>query len=248
MAELRRFVFSAALIVVAGFAAHRIFGANADPFTTVILITVAQISWGEYRSRRQQFRAAVAELRAFEKEQRQSLVAELESEADRRAFTQALLSERTETSDGTTEIFPLPKAYRRRLTLLYWRVWAASTIALVVAAFVPGISSIWRAGWIAAGLALLLYARRRTRYSAVLDSVIEINPYRISLVWPDGRRASISFSEGAVCEEVPEAQLLLVRSDDQAIPVSYHLIGYNRIVALMKEYGVKFPASPASAS
>jgi hypothetical protein len=248
MAELRRFIFSATLIVVAGFAAHRVFGVSADPFSGLILITLAQVSWREYRSRRQRFRAAVAELRAFEKEERWKLIEEMESEADRHAFTKALLSERTETSDGTTEVFPLPKAYRRRLTFRYWRVWAGSTAALLVAALVPGISAIWRAGWMAAGLALLVYARRTTKYSAVLDSVIEINPYRISLVWPDGRRASISFSEGAVCEEVPEAQLLLVRSGEQSIPVSYHVIGFNRIAALIKEYGGRFPASSASAS
>jgi hypothetical protein len=51
-----------------------------------------------------------------------------------------------------------------------------------------------------------------------------------------------------VCEEVPEAHLLLVRSGDLAIPVSYHVMGFNRIAALIKEYGVRFSASTASAS
>src|SRR3954469_18988573 len=90
MAELRRFIFSATLIVVAGFAAHRVFGVSADPFSGLVLITLAQVNWREYRSRRRQFRAAVAELRAFQKEERWRLVEEIDGEADRHAFTQAL--------------------------------------------------------------------------------------------------------------------------------------------------------------
>jgi hypothetical protein len=248
MGELRSFSVTAALILLAGLAAHRAFGVAADPFTGLAIFTVAHRTWLAYRRRQAGVRRAVAELRAYAVEDRLRIVDSLDSDELRKAIAAEMLRDGAETSDGVTETFPFPEVLRRRANRRYWRDWLGAGVAILVAALYPSINPIWRALWLAVGLILLVRARRFDRWHTAVSSFVEINPYRISLVWPTGARETVSFADGAWCEDSPDQRMFFVRSRDAAVAVSYSLIGFNRIAELVEKYGARIPIPDAPAS
>jgi hypothetical protein len=246
--ELRRFGFIACLVVVASVALYRAIGSKAEPVAGIALYTLALGAWRARRRRLDEVRRAVIDLREFEAADRRAILAGLEADDFRSSVERELEREGTETSDGLTEVFPLPAVFRRRATLQYWRSWAYSIAALLVAAFLPDLDPRWRGVWLGLGLVFGYRAWRKTRLRIFAESVIELNPFRIAYVQPDGVRLSISFADGAHCEDVPEDRMFVVRSGDMIVPVSYSLVGFNRIAKLVEDYGaiVPKPIPPAS--
>jgi hypothetical protein len=248
MDQLRSFAITAVIILLAGLAAHRVFGAAADPFTGLAIFNAAHRTWLAYRRRQTGVRRAVAELRAYAAEDRLRIVDSLDSAEVREAIAAEMLRDGAETSDGITEAFPFPEVLRRRANRRYWRNWLGAGLAVLVAALYPSIGPIWRAFWLAGGLTLLVRARRFDRWHTAVSSFIEINPYRISLVWPTGARETVSFADGAWCEDSPDQGMFLVRSRDAEVGVSYSLIGFNRIAELVEKYGARIPTPDLPAS
>jgi hypothetical protein len=248
MDEVRSFIISLGLVSLAGIALHRAVGPAADPFAGLAVFVIVRVGWSTYHKRKADIRRAIAELRTYEAADRQRILEAVESEDLRQRLRSELGRDGSETRDGLTEVFPFPEALRRRATRRYWRDWATSAAALLIAALVPALDPIWRELWLAAGIVLLWRARRFNRWYQAVASVIEVNPFRIAHVWPDGARQTISFADGAVCEDVPADQLFVVRSGSVAIPVSYHLMGFNRIAQLVEEYGAAIPTDSPPAS
>jgi hypothetical protein len=237
MVEARRFLIVACLLVLGGIALHRVFGTRADALTFLAILTVARASWNARQERLNEVRSAVIELRPYEAAERWEAAQSIPSEELRVAVAQALEREGSETGDGFSETFPFPAIFRRRATVRYWRAWAFSAAALFIAALTPELQAGWRVAWTGLGLMLLVRARRMTRAHEIVDSVIEINPFRISHVWPNGARQSISFADGVRCEDVPEQRMFVARSGERAIAVSYYLVGFNRLAKLVEQYG-----------
>jgi hypothetical protein len=248
MDQLRSFAVTVVLVLLAGLAAHRVFGVAADPFTGLAIFNVAHRAWLAHRRRQADVRGAVAELRAYAAEDRQRILDSIDSDELREAIAAQMLRDGAETSDGVTETFPFPEVFRRRANQRYWRDWLGAGIAILVAALYPSMGPIWRALWLASGLTLLVRARRFDRWHTAVSSVIEINPYRISLVWPTGARETVSFADGAWCEDSPDLGMFIVRSQKAEVGVSYSLIGFNRIAELVEKYGARIPTTDAPAS
>jgi hypothetical protein len=248
MTELRRFSLIACLVVVASVALYRAVGSKAEPIAGIALYALALSAWRARKRRLNEVRRAVIELRQYEAADRRAIVAGLEADDFRSSVERELEREGTETSDGLTEVFPLPAGFRRRATLQYWWSWAYSVAALLVAALLPELNPQWRGVWLGLGLVLGYRAWRKTRLRVLAESVVEVNPFRIAYVQPDGVRLSISFAQGAHCEDVPEDRMFVVRSGNMMVPVSYSLVGFNRIAQLVEDYGavVPKPMPPAS--
>ena len=245
MAEWRWFVLAAGLAVLAGVALHHLVGEVVDPFTGLAVFMLAQLAWREHRDRKRLIRRSVIELRAYEAADRSRRVAAIEPADLQAAVRVALNEEGTERREAGSEIFPLPRAFRRRVTQKYWRLVAASAGALLIAALLPSLTQLWRSLWILLAVVLLLRLRRLGQLYPALDAVIEINPYRLSYIRSDGRRLAIAFADGAVCEDKPEQRMLVVRAGSTAIPVSYHVMGFHRLAELLEQYGaLKSPQSP----
>jgi hypothetical protein len=248
MTELRRFGLVACLVVLASLALYRVVGSKAEPIAGIALYALALSAWRARNRRLSEVRRAVIELRQYDAADRRAIVAGLEADDFRSSVEHELEREGTETSDGLTEVFPYPAGFRRRATLLYWWSWAYSVAALLVAALLPELNPEWRGVWLGLGLVLGYRAWRKTRLRVIAESVVEVNPFRIAYVRPDGVRLSISFSQGAHCEDVPEDRMFIVRSGKMMVPVSYSLVGFNRIAQLVEAYGaiVPKPMPPAS--
>jgi hypothetical protein len=248
MDELRRFAVALALIVLAGIALDRIFGEAAMPFVFLAVFQLVRVTWDFRRQRQLEMWRTLAEIRAYDASERAQIVARVESADLRHTLRGELARDGTETIDGATETFPFPARFRRDATVRYWRDWFISAGALSIAALSPGLGSIWRFLWLVGGIAVLWRVRRHTLLYRAVSSVIEINPFMIALVGHDGTRVTIPFASKPTCEDVPEDGLLFVRSSPVAIPVSYRLIGFNRIAKLVEAYGASIPSIDASPS
>ena len=248
MTEWRHFLLIASLFLLVGVGLHHIVGEVVDPFVALAIVFLGQAIWRSYRVRRATIRRALIELGAYDADERSRMVAAIESKELRDQVGAALIKEGTERREGTSEIFPLPRAFRRRVTWRYWRSATASGGALLIAATIPSLDPLWRSFWILVGVVFLLRLRRLNRLYPALDAVIEVNPYRISYVRPDGERLTISFAQGAVCEDLPDDGMFVVRSGETTIPVSYHMMGFNRIAELVEKYGAVVPTQVPPAS
>jgi len=60
--------------------------------------------------------------------------------------------------------------------------------------------------------------------------------------------ATLSFADGIRLEDHPEHAILIVWSGETAIPISYHLIGVNRLVQLVHTYGNLRPRTDSPAT
>jgi hypothetical protein len=244
MGEFRQALVTAILLVLVGIAAHRVVGAASDPFTLIAVWVVLSQGWLRYRRHRSELRRALARLRSYAADDRERMLDSIESERVREELASELRRDGSETNDGVTETFPFPDVFRRRATRRYWRDWLASATAIGIAAFLPALSPIWRLAWLVVGLVLLFRARRFRRWHETVSSVIEINSYRVSFVASDGTRQTISFADSPSYEALSDAQMLLLRSGDVSIGISYALVGFWRISELIVRYGARPPATP----
>ena len=248
MRESRQFLLIAGLALLAGIGLRRFVGDSADPVTAIAVLFFVQASWRAYRHRKRSIRRAVRELRPYHAEDRVRLVDTLESEDLRDEVGRVLAREETEYRDGLSEVFPYPVAFRRRAKWRFAGYAATAVSALLVGALVPPLSTLSRVGLLVVGAYFLLRARKMMQAYRALDAVIEINPYRISYVGANGQRATILFAKGATCEDRPAAHQFVVRSGEILIPVSYQMMGFNRITELVEQYGARIPSSVPPAS
>ena len=248
MTSLRRFFLVACLVMVASVALYRAIGSKGGPVVGMTVYALTLLAWRARKQRLDAVRGAVVEIRQYQAADREAIVEALERDDFRASVERELAREGTETSDGVTEVFPFPAAFRRRAALQFWRSWAWSAAALLVAALIPDLDPWWRGAWLAVGLVLAYRAGKKTHLRVVAESVVEVNPFRITYLQPGGLRLSVSFADGAHCEDVPDDRMFVVRSGDMIVPVSYSLVGFNRIAQLVEDYGatVPSPIPPAS--
>jgi hypothetical protein len=248
MDEFRQALVTGILLVLVGIAAHRVIGGASDPYTAIAVWVVLSQGWLRYRRHRSELRRALARLRSYAADDRERMLDSIESERVREELASELRRDGAETDDGVTETFPFPDVLRRRATRRYWRDWVASASAIGIAAFLPALSSAWRLAWLVVGLLLLFRARRFRRWHELVSSVIEINSFRVSFVASNGARQTISFADCPSYEALSDAQMLLVRSGDVSIGISYALVGFRRVAELVEKYGARAatPDAPAS--
>ncbi len=171
-----------------------------------------------------------------------------ESEEVKASVTRALVREGSETSEGHTEIFPLPRTLKRRANLGFWRLLAAGGAGLAIAAFFPGISDSARIVWVLLGAVFAVRARRYVGPAQLLDTIVEINSYRLTQVWPEGVRITLSFSDGLKLENRPDKQCVVVSGNKDAIVLSSHILGIQRLLKLIAANGAVWTESAPPAA
>jgi hypothetical protein len=238
---MRPYIATVILAAIAAAVVHRLFGAAADRYTIIVVAGFAWSAWRVYRAKRCAFRRVMAHLRSCDSAERDELLASIEDLELRAAARRELNREHVETRNGSVEVFPFPRLFRTRATLRYWRDWGLSAAVLLIGAFVPGLDAISRGICLVLGLGLLVRARVMARRHTFVEAVVEIDPFHICCIWPDGRRDSVAFAEHHVLEDHTDQHVLYVRSRGAVVPVSYYLMGFRRLAALIEEYSGRAP-------
>lgn len=239
MSDLKLRLLGAGLAVLAGAALLRLFGAPPAPIVGLGLMAVLSAYRVRRRKKRIEIAALLAELRVQEPAERERTLAAIESESLREQLAAELAKEGAARQDGDVERFPFPASFRRRVTIRYWRNWCLAAVALAVAAFLPALTVPWRIGWLAVGLLYLYSLRGLSRLQRALLTVIEISPFRVSEVWPDGSRRTLLFARGLALDDRPRHRDLLIRPRDQTlgISLSYYRLEFNRLAEIVAKYG-----------
>jgi hypothetical protein len=243
------------LILIAGLGALivAVLYMGLEPGNLVALAVVTVFStWRnrKHRARETAFWTIVWQLRQSSVEDRAQMLAALEP-AKLRDEVEAILSrDGTNESQGDVERFPFPFGLRRFATRTYWVMWALGLAMLAASAFVP--APLWLrcvplviAACCAYG-AWLAGERERS-----YDSVIEVTPFRVSELFPDGRVHTVLLGRYLELHHEPKHKRLRLTagSEDSGIALDYRRMGFGRLVDLVVQYG-EFQAtdsdSPAS--
>ncbi len=143
-------------------------------------------------------------------------------------------------ADGAIETFPFPATSIRENTVVFWLA-AVAALAALVAVFVlramPPVAQwmLWVLSFLLAGL--LAAIRSRGKH---LHSVVEISPFAVSLVQPDGGRRTFQWSAVLAARNRRWRRRvdLYSQSDGDPIPLDYGRLGFVRICDLVQQYAV----------
>jgi hypothetical protein len=155
--------------------------------------------------------------------------------------------------DGTNEVvgdveqFPFPRGLRRLAARAYWGAWVLAFTMLMVAAFAA--APLWLrclpivVAASAAYGAWLASCRERS-----YDSVIEITPFRVSELFPDGRMRTVLFNRYLELHHEPQLKRLRLtpNPEDPGIILDFRRMGFDRMVDRIIEYGQFQPDSSPS--
>lgn len=167
----------------------------------------------------------------------------------RRTLGQLLRAEGEVEREGMVERFPFTRAYRRAADVRFWVLAGAAASAFVLLLAVPG-GRPWT-GWLAwvAGSALTLAAGWQRRLTRELDTVLEVSPFGLVELHPDGTRRRIPFDAPLLLRNRPRLRRMeLARADapDRPIALHYARLGFVRLLDLVVEHG-GFPGPAAEA-
>jgi hypothetical protein len=237
MSQSRSGYLIAALLALGGAALYRVLDTDAIPFIGAALFVLALYAWTWRQAKRKTLSLAAVRLRPLTAAQRQAAVSAVKSDVLRAQIAVAVDEQGSETRDGSVERFPFPAVFRTRAAKKFWLSCALSSTALGLAAFATAWSSSWRGTCLVLGCLFAVRARQKSRLGVLSQSQIEISPYRLSFLGPTGTMQTVSFADGIRLDDKPEQAMLIVWSGETAIPISYYLIGVNRLVQLVRTYG-----------
>lgn len=227
----------AALLLVALVAIAR---GWVSPGTIAPLAVGAMI--GTFRSRRvrakeQQFWSEVWEARASALADRLSRIEQIEDPGIRERVASILARDGEEAVEGDVERFPFPAGLIRIYGSRYWVFWGLAGVMLVVSA-IPSV------GWLqllALGLAVLFGAAawHSSRAEQSLKSVVEVTPFRLTELWPDGRSRTILFNWSLELRNEPEKRCVILTpaGTDDGIVLDYRRLGFARLLDCVVLYG-----------
>jgi uncharacterized membrane protein YqjE len=223
--------------------------AGVEPPSIVLFMIAAAFStWRNRRRRRdaEAFWSVVWQVRHAAAADRARLLEELQSPKLRDRIKQILIEDGAEELSGDVERFPFPATLRRQATRLYWTMWvlAFGLLAMSVMSGAPifyaivGISLAALCAWI---------AWHASRQEASLQSLLEVTPFRISELLPNGVVRSLSWNNHLVLRNEPRHRRLVlsVGPHDDGIPIDYRRMGFSRLIELVRLYG-SFPTSESS--
>lgn len=190
------------------------------------------------RTRDHAFWSIVWQLRQATVSDRQRMLEELEPDKLRKRVAAILDQDGSNDADGDVEQFPFPHGLRRLATRAYWTAWGIALVMLLVAAFVPAPLWLRCLPVIVAASAAYgawLASRRERSY----ESVIEITPFRVSELFPDGRARTVLFNRYLELHHEPALKRLRLTShpEDPGIILDFRRMGFDRMVDLVVEYG-----------
>jgi len=200
----------------------------------------------KYKQRQSAFWSIVWQLRQASTADRQRMLAELEPALQARV-TEILDRDGSNATQGDIEQFPFPRGLRRFATRVYWATWAVAVGMLLVAAFVP--APLWLRCVPVVVAAISAYAAwLAARRERSFESIIEVTPFRVSELFPDGRMRTVLFNQYLELHNEPALQRLRVtpHATDEGIPLDFRRMGFERMVELISLYG-HFRANHSSA-
>ncbi len=223
--------------------------AGVQPWLLAIFVVSAAYSTWRTRKRSneaQTFWNVVWAVRHAAAEDRARLVEELEPAMLRANVERVLARDGSDERLGDVEQFPFPLGLRRQATLLYWIMWALA-LGLLTASALSEASPFARILAVALATLCALVARWASHREVLLQSVVEITPFRISELLPNGTIRTLSWNNYVELRNEPAMSRWVVSAGlaDEGIPLDYRRMGFSRLVDRARTYG-RFPTSDSS--
>jgi len=220
------------------------FLAGVEPLVLGLFIVSAAYSTWRSRRRRtetQTFWNVVWKLRHAGADERAQLIEALEPVTLRTQVERVLARDGSDERSGDIEQFPFPLSLRRQATVLYWMMWAVA-LGLLVASALSTESLFSRILGVALAGICALVARWASKREVLLQSVLEITPFRISELLPDGVIRTLSWNNYLELRNEPARSRFVISAGqrDEGIPLDYRRMGFTRLVDRVRTYG-KFP-------
>jgi hypothetical protein len=205
-----------------------------------IAVVIVVVSLSTWRDRKQRtLWATVWRLRQASIEDRSSMLATLEPPKLREKVRAILAQDGSNQAERDIERFPFPLGLRRLATRAYWTTWALGLVVLATISTVPDTLPGLRY-FLFAILILCVYAAWRTlQRERSYDTVIEVTPFRVSELLPDGRTRTLLLRGSLVLHHEPKRKRLRVSPNehDPGIVLDFRLMGFDRLVDLIVAYG-----------
>ena len=170
---------------------------------------------------------------------RDELVGKIWMSRTRRELATRLAAEAAVTTEAGIERFPFPRMDTRQTVQLFWGLVPVAAVLLGSAAGLLRLGIGLRLTLIAAGMilvAILILLRRRERH---LRTVIEISPFNITEVAPNGAGRRITFNAPLELRNRPRLGRIELRLSGTSdfIALDYDRVGFVRALNRVLDYG-----------
>lgn len=191
---------------------------------------------------------AIRFLLRLDTEGRKLALAELVDDEVQREIKEGLDEEPVAESSPPVERFPFPRRMTRDLAITYGigALVALGGVALAALTSSPDLGLLGAATALAAALTTVVVAAQRSK---LLASSIEISPFAISQVWPDGTRRTMLWRDVWIVRNRPWLGRFEVLAGDRrtGIHLHYDRVACKRALELVLDYGGFRPPANASA-
>jgi hypothetical protein len=208
-----------------------------------LLLAAVITSVSSWRARRKAAKATafwsvVWKLRHATNDERTRMLAELEPAKLREEVTRVLAADGSEERVDGLEQFPFPKTLIKQTTRLYWTMWVFSIALLAISAFTAGPMAYRLAGVAVAGLCGFVAFRAWQREDA-FQTIIEVTPFRISELHPNGLIRTIQWNQYLELRNEPQRSCVRLSSGehDEGLALDYRRMAFTRLLELVREYG-----------
>jgi hypothetical protein len=144
-------------------------------------------------SRALQVRQTLRNLRRLDPERRRAIVDNIRPFVARTYYDQQLRIDGEPEIGTTVERYPFSPRERREQELLYWAITLIAAVVLLAQTLIAHVATWERLACgavVAACVAALWFLRRRSRH---LETVIEVSPFGLVEIHPDGQRRHLRF-------------------------------------------------------
>lgn len=140
---------------------------------------------------------------------------------------------------GGAERYPFPVMDSRLVTRLYWALAAVAAVLLASTLDFVALVGGMRVAFLLLGgafLVALAYLHRRARY---LATMLEVTPFTLVEIHPDGSRRVIAFNQPLQLRNRPRLGRLELRAvgDATYIRIDYDRVGFQRLLDKVLTYG-----------
>lgn len=213
-------------------------GARIDLFVSIFALFGALVAlvaiWTAWRVRR-----VVHRLRSLAPDDRGEVLGRHIAPEARDFHAKRLAAEGSVEVDGVVERFPFSPVDRREAFALFWGAAAIATIALAVAHGVGGVREGARGLALFTGMLAVLTMPVFSRRSYRLASVIELTPFAIIEVRPDGRRRWLYWRQPLTLQNRPWLRRvdLAPQGSRDHIALHYARVVFDGLIAVVLERG-----------
>ncbi len=198
-------------------------------------------------SRALQVRQTLRNLRRLDPERRRAIVDNIRPFVARTYYDQQLRIDGEPEIGTTVERYPFSPRERREQELLYWAITLIAAVVLLAQTLIAHVATWERLACgavVAACVAALWFLRRRSRH---LETVIEVSPFGLVEIHPDGQRRHLRFGialQLRVNRRRSRAELAAVMAPNDIIALDFDRLGFNRLLERVIDWGGFRPATP----